>query len=570
MIKNTESIHWKEWGEEAFQEAKETNKPVFLSISASWCHWCHVMDYESFSKPEVTRRITSDFIPIRIDSDKRPDINNRYNMGGWPTVAILNGRGKMIDGATYLPTPQLLHMLESNLERIKSSKPSSETPQQKPEPPNQHPNEEMVQAVAKSLERAFDRTFGGFGGPPKFPQPWALEFALFLNSKPGNPIWKEIIQLTLENMRGGIYDHVDGGFFRYATRGDWDKPHFEKLLDLNTRMLSLYLKAYQITGEATYRSTAQGILDYLFTTLALEGKPWLCGSQNADTHYYQLSDEDRMWAPPPQIDQTIFADHNAQAASSLLLTYQAFQKTEYKEKGLHLINQLWNHFFDPQKGMFHYDDGKLSLGGYLSDQVQMIHALLDGFETTGNREYFNRSEKLFSLMDDFLWDEKSGGYWDLPDHQKIGDSVHIRIKPFSENSIAAMALIRLFHFTKDKKYLHRAEATLSYLSTEFEHYKHHAAPFALALCYFLHPPHHMTIIGNKKDPKWQELVSSAHQIKSPWKVILPLDSKTDTKIIEQFGYKPNPTPQAYICVGEKCLPPVSGSDDLFQAFKDLA
>jgi len=219
--------------------------------------------------------------------------------------------------------------------------------------------------------------------------------------------------------------------------------------------------------------------------------------------------------------------------------------------------------------MFHYDDGKLSLEGYLSDQVQMIHSLLDGFETTGNREYFNQSEKLFSLMDNFLWDEKNGGYWDLPDHRDNEESFHIRIKPFAENSIAAMALIRLFHLTRDKKYLQRAETTLSYLSTEFEHYKHHAAPFALALCYFLHPPYHVTIIGDKEDPKWKELVSSAHQIKSPWKVILPLDSKTDSKIIEQFGYKPNPTPQAYTCVGEKCLPPISNPEDLIQTEKSL-
>jgi len=475
----------------------------------------------------------------------------------------------MIDGATYLPTPQLLHMLDSNLERIKNPKISSAALQQKIEPSKKDLNETMVQTVARSLEKAFDRTFGGFGGPPKFPQPWALEFAFFLNSKTAEPIWKEVIHLTLENMRGGIFDHADGGFFRYATRGDWDKPHFEKLLELNSRMLSVYLKAYHMTGEATYRATAQGILDYLFTTLALEGKPWFCGSQNADTHYYQLSEEDRMWAPPPQMDQTIFADHNAQTASALLLSYHTLQKSEYREKGLQLIDQLWTHFYHPQKGMFHYDDGKLSLEGYLSDQVQMIHGLLDGFETTGNREYFKRSEKLFSFMDEFLWDEKNGGYWDLPDHRDKEESFHIQIKPFAENSIAAMALIRLFQLTMDKKYLQRAETTLSYLSTEFEHYKHHAAPFALALCYFLHPPHHMTIIGDKEDPKWKELVSSAHQIKSPWKVILPLDSKQDSQMIQERGFNLSSSPLAYVCIGKKCKPAVSHPQDLILAGTDF-
>jgi len=172
-------------------------------------------------------------------------------------------------------------------------------------------------------------------------------------------------------------------------------------------------------------------------------------------------------------------------------------------------------------------------------------------------------------MDEFLWDEKNGGYWDLPDHRDKEESFHIQIKPFAENSIAAMALIRLFQLTRDKKYLQRAETTLSYLSTEFEHYKHHAAPFALALCYFLHPPHHMTIIGDKEDPKWKELVSSAHQIKSPWKVILPLDSKQDSQMIQERGFNLSSSPLAYVCIGKKCKPAVSHPQDLILAGTDF-
>ena len=110
-MEDQEAIRWQSWGVDAFQQAQREGKPVFLSISASWCHWCHVLDEESFTHPEVIRRINADFVPIRVDSDKRPDINSRYNMGGWPTVAILDPQGDLDTGGTYMPTGQLLSML---------------------------------------------------------------------------------------------------------------------------------------------------------------------------------------------------------------------------------------------------------------------------------------------------------------------------------------------------------------------------------------------------------------------------------------------------------------------------
>ena len=110
-MNNPESIHWRPWGKEAFIEGKRDHKPIFLSISATWCHWCHILDQESFAHPEVILQINSKFIPIRVDSDKRPDINNRYNMGGWPTIAILSEDAKIITGSTYIPTRQVLDMV---------------------------------------------------------------------------------------------------------------------------------------------------------------------------------------------------------------------------------------------------------------------------------------------------------------------------------------------------------------------------------------------------------------------------------------------------------------------------
>ncbi len=570
-MKDQEAIQWRSWDAKAFQEARDLDKPIFLSISATWCHWCHVMDEESFDHPEVIRRINTDFIPIRVDSDKRPDINSRYNMGGWPTVAILNSEGKVIAGGTYLPIGQLLTMLSSvkrepNEIRQVLTEPSPEVKKQ-----TFDLSESLVQTVAGFLERAFDPHFGGFGDPPKFPQPWAIELAFHLGLSTGKKKWLEMATLTLDNMReGGIYDTVEGGFFRYATRGDWDNPHYEKLLETNARMLSLYLKAYHLTGQVTYRATALGVLDYLFLTLAASGQAWFCGSQSADRDYYTLPEEERLEADLPPLDQTIYTDRNALAATALLLAHHVLGNLKYQDAALKLIDFLWTHFYKPGQGMFHYDDGKPSLIGYLSDQVYMMIALMDAFEATGNRSYLSGAEDLAKTMDHHLWDSEEGGYWDLPADSEALRVLRIRIKPFVENAVAAMALTRLYHLTGQASYQRHAEGVLLHLIMVFTAYKHHAAPFALAVERFLHPPHHMTIVGKRSDARWMELLFAAHRLKSLWKVVLPLDADQDLERLRELGYSPSDEPLAYLCVGKTCLPPISRPEQLVQLAMDDA
>jgi len=576
-MKDQEAIQWRTWGVEAFQEARNLAKNIFISISASWCHWCHVMDEESFSHPEVIRRINTDFIPIRVDSDKRPDINNRYNMGGWPTVAILDAEGKVIAGATYLPIGQLLTMLSAVRRESENSRQGPIEPTSEARTQLSELSESLVLAVAVSVERVFDPEFGGFGGPPKFPQPWAVELAFHLHIRTGETKWLQMATLTLDNMHeGGIYDTIDGGFFRYATRGDWDNPHYEKLLETNARMLSLYLKAYQLTGQMTYRAAALGVLDYLFLTLAAPDQACYCGSQSADHDYYALAEEERVDADVPLLDQTIYVDRNAMAASALLSASQVLENLKHQDAALKLIDFLWTHFYQAGQGMFHYSEGpalprsiataatKITpmLLGHLSDQVYMLIALMDAFEATGSRLYLVRAEDLAITMERHLWDGKEGGYWDLPADLEAQGILSIRIKPFVENAVAAIALTRLYYLTGQKVYQQRTETMLLYLSTIFMTYKHHAAPFAVAVERFLKPPHHVTVVGKRGDTGWMELLSAAHRLKSIWKVVLPLNQEEDGERLSALGYPASDQPMAYLCIGKTCFPPVSQPEDL--------
>jgi len=524
------------------------------------------MDQDSLDHPEVIRRLNRDFVPIRVDSDQRPDINSRYNMGGWPTVAILDADGRLIVGETYLQTGQLLEML-SAVGKNPSAKPI-ETPSKAEgtaSVPKPFPDTTIIDAVSAYLLGAFDPEFGGFGGPPKFPQTWALELVFHLHHRTGDTKWLKMAVLTLDNMReSGLYDRVDGGFFRYSIRGDWDNPHYEKLLELNARMLSLYLEAYRLTDQPLYRSTAQGVIDYLFTTLAADGDGWFYGSQSADEDYYLQSEEERLTAEPPALDRTLYIDHNAMTASALLSAYSALGDSKYLDAAIKLLDHLWRRGRRPEFGMFHCNDnnGRPLLAGYLSDQVRMITALIDAFETTGIKRHLDQALELFKVMDRDLWDGGEGGYWDLPADPDREGILKIRIKPFAENAIAAMALTRLFHLTGRDPYRKQAGDALSYLSTVYRPYRHHAAPFALALERFLHPPHQVVIVGQKGEARWNELIRAAHRIKTPWRVVLPLDREEDKERLRSLGYAASGETTAYLCVGTTCLPPVTRPEDL--------
>jgi uncharacterized protein YyaL (SSP411 family) len=327
-------------------------------------------------------------------------------------------------------------------------------------------------------------------------------------------------------------------------------------------MLALYLRAYRLTGDASYRFTAYGVLDYLYTSLSVEGEPWFCGSQSADEEYYALAEEDRAGIEAPRRDRTLYTDQNALAVSALLLAGHLLDDPAYPVSALRLLNVLLNRCRHFEHGMVHYIDERPSLPGYLSDQVHMIAALADAFEATGDRRYLDHADELAEIIHRYLWDGKAGAYWDLPEHPDREGILKIRIKPLLDNAVAAIGLVRLFHLTGNGEYHRRAGAVLDFLSTVYRPYKHHAASFGLALERFLNPPHHITVVGCRTDPQWNAMISSAHRIKSPWKVILPLDSEENKDCIAALGYTIAPRPAAYVCIGTKCLPPITRPEDL--------
>ena len=315
-------IKWLDWNDDAFRRAKEESKPVLLDIGAVWCHWCHRLDSDTYSVPEIAEYIESNFIPIRVDTDKRPDINRRYNMGGWPTTAFLSPEGHVIGGGTYFPPDQMRQVLRDvkSLWESSKGKPAPEHAMPQPESiPIGNLSASIVDEVLGEVANNFDPIYGGFGSQPKFPSTDALELALLKYHYSGNREFLGITTVTLQNAgKSGTYDREMGGFFRYSTLRDWSVPHFEKMSEDNAKWLQLYLHAYQVTGDPFYAQIARGIIDYVNEWLSDRENGCYYGSQDADEEYYKLPKAERTKLKPPYIDKHIYTNWNAMMVSSYL------------------------------------------------------------------------------------------------------------------------------------------------------------------------------------------------------------------------------------------------------------
>src|SRR5688500_14848449 len=294
-------IRWREWGPDAFREAKEQDRPILLGISAVWCHWCHVMDETSYSDPEVIRLVNERYVPIRVDNDRRPDVNRRYNMGGWPTTAFLTPDGEILHGGTYVPPqlmreylPQVADVWRDRREELSARIAEAQekvTTQPKARTPLSW---DIVVTVASLVRGQYDPQYGGFGREPKFPQPRLLRFLIDDHRRHGYPDAATMIHKTLGAMAaGGMYDHVEGGFFRYSTTRQWQIPHFEKMREANAGLLAVHSEAHRSFPMAGYDTVVRDVIRWMEAPLWRADVKAFAGSQDADEHYYSLGAEER-------------------------------------------------------------------------------------------------------------------------------------------------------------------------------------------------------------------------------------------------------------------------------------
>jgi uncharacterized protein YyaL (SSP411 family) len=306
-------VAWHEWGEEVFASARAEDKPILLDIGAVWCHWCHVIDRESYENPEIAELINQLFIPVKVDRDERPDVDARYQaavsaisgQGGWPLTGFLTPEGKPFFGGTYFPPDdamgrpgfkRVLQMVadayknrRAEVERAASALAEAVAQAETFTGARAGFDARVVDDLANSTVRLFDLRNGGFGQAPKFPHSSALELLLERYQTSCEKPLLTVVESTLEKMgRGGVYDQLAGGFHRYSVDERWLVPHFEKMSYDNSELLKNYLHGYQVTGNPFFREVAEGIIGWVNAVLSDQARGGFYASQDAD---YSLEDD---------------------------------------------------------------------------------------------------------------------------------------------------------------------------------------------------------------------------------------------------------------------------------------
>jgi uncharacterized protein YyaL (SSP411 family) len=420
-------VQWLEWGPEAFDRARSEGKPILLRISAVWCHWCHVMDETTDTDPEVARRMNTWFVPVRVDNDERPDINDRYNLGGWPTTAFLTPDGDLITGGTYFPADVFRDVLEqihraweerrpqidAEVEKIRRRRAQGVAGAQPGAATGARSGEARLDggAVARAVEAAldaYDWRYGGFGTQPKFPQPEAVRLLIHAHAVTGAEAPREAAEKTLILMRTsgdaegrayGLYDHMGGGFFRYSTTRDWSEPHFEKMSEDNARLALAYLDAYRLFGDELYAGTVRGIADFVIRKLA-DPDGGAYGSQDADGEaaFFGLDLTEREQRPQPYVDRRFYTSWNGMVAAAAFEAAPVLDWPELRDWA-HLTVDRLTELLGTESGAMRHVYRPLAEGAesdahaplFLADQAWWLKAVLACYQATGQARYRERA-----------------------------------------------------------------------------------------------------------------------------------------------------------------------------------
>jgi hypothetical protein len=581
-------IRWRSWSEDAFAEALAADRPVLLSISAVWCHWCHVMDETTFSDERVIERMNEAFIPVRVDNDRRPDINRRYNMGGWPTVAFLTPEAEVLTGATYVPPDQFLGILDriGDLWRDRRDELRGEVEalrgrlaEQVYSPPPTGPvSEEMVNRVLSAVQAGFDSRSGGFGSAMKFPRADILSALVAeIETRHDREAPARMLHETLDAMsQGGLWDAVELGFFRYATRADWSEPHYEKMVEDNANLIRVYAQAGVVLDRPDYLRVAEQAQAYVDVHLWRPEAGAYGGSQDADEAYYALTTPpERAAHGAPYVDPMTYTDWNALEIQALVSLNAGTGDSSALERALHVAGTLLDR--RTERGLFRHDPLPDAQDGLLGDQLAMLEATVALHQATGSTRWLDEARDIRgSLMRHFAMgagplladvapptapaEDPAAG---LPAGSATLGRMQRADAPLPENARFAAVLATLARITRDDSLAAQAREIIGALGPFTDSIGDFGAEIARAAIVTLREPLHVTIVGRPGAGDTVALLDEAVRIRRVHKVIEILDPDADGEKMATAGFSGDRDgAQAYLCVEGTCLEPVTTPDDL--------
>jgi uncharacterized protein YyaL (SSP411 family) len=554
-------VEWREWGETAFEEAREADRPVLVSLSATWCAWCHEMDREAYSNPMVAANLNDSFVPIRVDVDRQPRVRERYNVGGFPSTVFCTPDGDLLTGATYLGVDGMRQVVQ----RVRDlwthkGRDAARIPRSlREDPPAGELSPEIERLVAGQLDDKFDDGYGGWGDSEKFPLPRTVEFALKRN--------REQALGTLSAVSQHLLDAYDGGSFRFAENRDWSGVHHEKLLSTNAALVRAFANAYLYTGDETYRDPAERTVEYLTTTLwtgdAFAGSQ-APGASDEDpdvSAYYGLDPTDREAADPPAVDSTTFADGNAMAADGLL-AFHAYTDDErartYAERALdYVLDELVEggeirHFRDDESD----DASDASESGLLADHAHLLGALTTARQVLGEGRYLDAAREVADFALDELADDESSAFLDgLREGPGLLDRP---LRPLDHNAEMADALTDLALLTGEDRYREAAEGAVAAFADAADRFGVQVAMYATAAARLCRDP----LVIEVADAAGSDLHRAALRVADHEKVVIPAVEGSGDGVEYEGG-------SAYVVVEGERSEPVTTPEELSERVAQL-
>ncbi len=549
-------VNWYPWSDEAFNKAKSEDKPVFLSVGYSTCHWCHVMERESFEDTEVAELLNESFISVKVDREERPDIDAVYmrvcqaltGSGGWPMSIFMTPEREPFFAGTYFPKrskygmPGFIELLEIIKEHWENGREKLLSPvgdiihalneEDKQSEVSQQFTKQLFDRAYRSFSGSFDPKYGGFGHAPKFPAPHNLMFLMRYGIINGNDNALHMALTTLNQMyKGGLFDHIGGGFSRYSTDQKWLAPHFEKMLYDNAMLTIAYMEAYQLTGTELYKKVAESTLEYVMREMTdksggfysaqdadsegEEGKYYLftpdevksvLGEEDGETYcrFFDITEKGNFegksipnlignkdfadWGKRPDElgkklyeyrlkrtklhkDDKILTAWNALMICAFAKAYQATGRLKYLSCAENALKFIERNLTDSSfRLMVRFRDGEAKGAGFLDDYAFMAWACLALYEATYDIVFLTRSLHYAKQLQKLFKDPEAGGYF-----LYAGDSEKLISRPKeiydgampSGNSVAGYVLARLSLLTGQE---FGEEEQLEFLASKLSHY----------------------------------------------------------------------------------------------------
>lgn len=569
-LKQREKIHspvkWQDWSDEVFAQAKAEKKLVILDLEAIWCHWCHVMEAQTYSNPEVVEILENSFMAVKVDQDSRPDLSNLYRDYGWPATIIFKADGtELAKRRGFIEPEKMLELLKAIVADPSPGKYDSKGPSEFSK--QAFLTDDLKEKLSNNFFNSYDEAKGGLKSSHKYMEKDSVEYALILAQR-GKEKAKAMAQKTLDQALR-LFDPAWGGVYQYSTYRDWNNPHYEKLATIQAHNLRVYSQAYMILEDKKYLEAAQEVHRYISEFLtSSEGAFYT--SQDADLvqgehsdDYFKLSDKARRKQGIPSVDKNIYSFQNGLIIDALVYLYDASQDEQYLEQAIKAANWIIKNRSITGGGFSHGENDVA--GPFLNDNLYMARAFLNLYVASSDSTWLDKASQTAQFINK-NFKSKIGFKTFTVSGTKQDQLLANKSKLVIEENIDLVRFMNLLHhYSGFESFKTSSEHAMKYLATEEIALRSITEPgILMADAELAGDPVHMTIVGPKGSKQAKVLFKAALNYPATfYKRVEWWDPKGPDLPNPDVLYPDLAKPAAFACSNQTCSLPAFTKEDLF-------